>query len=443
MCPCRALLQVLGWLVRVFFACTIGFEVPIRDLWTKDIIYRAALFLLAGVGKLATGALAMPRTLRNSAMVGWAMAAWGEFAFIVATASREMGSMDDTTYGAVLLAVLLSAFYAPIGVKMSLGTKGNSGFAGRSLKDILSSVFERSRSDKVMHSVYYKTSLIVKSRWGLMDILTKALNTKLNVEILDFYVSIEGSYTHFQFYLKDRTLKAPGIEHDCPENEAAEARCHELRSSLASLLDISTSHGEEDSNDVHQEKKDKEQQCDATILYGHVQEHILLERWEPSELNDSAPDNDDELAFEEAHRGLAKKGAPAAAAGRPASVRAAWGEEKPMPGKVSSFRAAPARSSLSITRHGSGFDGQGPLFKEDNMTGFYGSEIIEQGGGRRRSASFDGARGAGGGGGRRRSASLDLVRAGGHQAKLSSQHSSRTLKTVQSGHLLAEGEDVA
>jgi hypothetical protein len=33
------------------------------------------------------------------------MAAWGEFAFIVATASREAGTMDPDAYGAVILVV--------------------------------------------------------------------------------------------------------------------------------------------------------------------------------------------------------------------------------------------------------------------------------------------------------------------------------------------------
>ena len=35
--------KILSWLVRVFFACTIGFEVPIRDLWTGPVLARGGV----------------------------------------------------------------------------------------------------------------------------------------------------------------------------------------------------------------------------------------------------------------------------------------------------------------------------------------------------------------------------------------------------------------
>ena len=50
--------KILSWLVRVFFACTIGFEVPIRDLWTGPVLARAGVFLVARLGKIATGLFA-------------------------------------------------------------------------------------------------------------------------------------------------------------------------------------------------------------------------------------------------------------------------------------------------------------------------------------------------------------------------------------------------
>jgi hypothetical protein len=45
----------LQWLMRLFFACTIAFEVPIQTLWKWEIFYNSALFSLASFGKLATG----------------------------------------------------------------------------------------------------------------------------------------------------------------------------------------------------------------------------------------------------------------------------------------------------------------------------------------------------------------------------------------------------
>jgi hypothetical protein len=56
----------------------------------------------------------------QAATIGFAMSAWGEFAFIVATASREAGTLDSDSYGAVILAVLVSAVYSPLAVKIAI-----------------------------------------------------------------------------------------------------------------------------------------------------------------------------------------------------------------------------------------------------------------------------------------------------------------------------------
>merc|ERR1739848_233918 len=37
--------RLMAWLLRLFFACTIGFEVPIKDVWTTEIISKTFLFL--------------------------------------------------------------------------------------------------------------------------------------------------------------------------------------------------------------------------------------------------------------------------------------------------------------------------------------------------------------------------------------------------------------
>ena len=122
----------MTWLVKIFFACTIGFEVPIRDLWTGRVLGKAFAFLSAAIGKLVTGFFAKPFDKRNAATIGFAMAAWGEFAFIVATTSREMGTLDADTYGAVVLAVLMSVIYSPLAVKIACTARGGHKYASLS-----------------------------------------------------------------------------------------------------------------------------------------------------------------------------------------------------------------------------------------------------------------------------------------------------------------------
>lgn len=57
------------WTVRIFFACSVGFEVPIGDFWTAKVWTRSALFLCALVGKSWAGLSAVPFNALNVATV--------------------------------------------------------------------------------------------------------------------------------------------------------------------------------------------------------------------------------------------------------------------------------------------------------------------------------------------------------------------------------------
>ena len=46
-----------------------------------------------------------PLPAAEMATVGFAMSAWGEFAFIIATSALEMGMIDHKTFAALTLAV--------------------------------------------------------------------------------------------------------------------------------------------------------------------------------------------------------------------------------------------------------------------------------------------------------------------------------------------------
>jgi len=64
---------------------------------------------VAGLGKLATGLWAMPLTRSEFFKVGFAMSAWGEFAFITATTARGQAIIDQTTFSSAILAVVVSS----------------------------------------------------------------------------------------------------------------------------------------------------------------------------------------------------------------------------------------------------------------------------------------------------------------------------------------------
>lgn len=65
--------RILKWLLKVFFASTIGFEIPIKAFWTLPILGKAAVFTLCIIAKLPVGLYATPLVLPNFLIVGIAM----------------------------------------------------------------------------------------------------------------------------------------------------------------------------------------------------------------------------------------------------------------------------------------------------------------------------------------------------------------------------------
>jgi len=112
--------RVMTWLMRLFFACTIGFEVPIRDVWEAEIISHTWIFFSCLIGKIATGIFAPDLDLLEGLKLGFAMSAWGEFAFILATTSKGEGILDEKQFSTITMAVLLSVIVGPICLSYSI-----------------------------------------------------------------------------------------------------------------------------------------------------------------------------------------------------------------------------------------------------------------------------------------------------------------------------------
>jgi Kef-type K+ transport system membrane component KefB len=109
--------------MRIFFASTIGFQVPIKKFSDAGVIGKGFLFALSLLGKMAVGLLVPNFTnhptrftgkhLRDCLIVGCSMAAEGEFAFVIATFSVNAGIIDENIYASVVLAILISAVVSP------------------------------------------------------------------------------------------------------------------------------------------------------------------------------------------------------------------------------------------------------------------------------------------------------------------------------------------
>jgi Kef-type K+ transport system membrane component KefB len=125
----RQFKRVLQWLMRIFFAASIGFQVPIKDFGKGEVVWQGLVFTLALLGKLGVGFMVPNFTqsrkftgnhLRDCLITGFSMAAEGEFAFVIAVFAVEDGLISKDLYASVVLAVLLSTIIPPFLLRFTI-----------------------------------------------------------------------------------------------------------------------------------------------------------------------------------------------------------------------------------------------------------------------------------------------------------------------------------
>jgi Kef-type K+ transport system membrane component KefB/glycine cleavage system regulatory protein len=141
--------RIIRWLIRIFFAATVGFAVPVDEMKDPDAILKGAVLgLLPGIlCKVASGLAArrawssQGEKARASAasvatrfgiiqpiqyLVGIAMVARGEFAFLVAYSARNMElsgggyMLSPKVYAAITWALVWALVFAPFLFKWAL-----------------------------------------------------------------------------------------------------------------------------------------------------------------------------------------------------------------------------------------------------------------------------------------------------------------------------------
>lgn len=132
--------RLLQWLMRIFFASTIGFQVPIKDFGNTTVLWKGCVFTLALLGKIFVGFLVpnfyqvgkfKGNHLRDCLVVGCSMAAEGEFAFVIAAFALSEGIIERQLYSSIVLAILLSTILAPFSLRFTINY-----FNKRAMKDV-------------------------------------------------------------------------------------------------------------------------------------------------------------------------------------------------------------------------------------------------------------------------------------------------------------------
>lgn len=185
--------RVMQWLLRIFFAASIGFQVPFAKFGNPTVLLQGCFFTLALLGKVAVGFMvpnfmATKRFkmthLRDCLVVGFSMAAEGEFAFVIAVFAVTNGMMDQDLYAAVVLAVLASTILAPLALESTISyfnKQAQSTVLGAS-QDDPATLLEKGIRERT--AVFFTIQTKSAPSWGLQTIVTEELQ-KLNLDVID------------------------------------------------------------------------------------------------------------------------------------------------------------------------------------------------------------------------------------------------------------------
>lgn len=202
----RQFKRILQWLMRIFFASTIGFQVPIKDFADAKIIWQGLVFCLSWlIGKVAVGFMVpnfsqsknfTGNHFRDCMITGFSMAAEGEFAFVIAVFAVDQGLIDADLYASLVLAVLISTIIPPFALRYTISyynRKGEEAVAKAAEQEEQRehSILEVTQGDDdLVDGIKNQTQIFLviqtqsESTWGLLIKIMGVLGAK-NLDVID------------------------------------------------------------------------------------------------------------------------------------------------------------------------------------------------------------------------------------------------------------------
>jgi len=100
-----------GWMIRIFFACTVAFSIPIKELLSLDAFWKGSIM---GIGPcVLTKVLCAPCMGNARFVIGWAMVGRAEFAYLIAQMAAAGNMIDEKTFSICIWALLYATILAP------------------------------------------------------------------------------------------------------------------------------------------------------------------------------------------------------------------------------------------------------------------------------------------------------------------------------------------
>ena len=210
--------QLMAWLLRVFFAASIGFQVPLKLFGDPYVIgwgfilYSCVmakfplLFFVPRFEDVKEGANYNP-FLRDRLVTGLAMTCRGEFSFIIAAFALAEGLITAKIYAAIVWAVLLSCITSPFLLLSVIKYYNIQQFDYLKATNPLN--HKHKTGSDVLEPLYLHIKSTAPASWGQQELYHQILND-LDLEVIDRRTNRRGrtiaAEVQTDLYVKDKTM---------------------------------------------------------------------------------------------------------------------------------------------------------------------------------------------------------------------------------------------
>jgi len=147
----RQVKRLTYWFLRLFFACTLAWAIPIEELFSFDAFWKGTLM---GIGPcVLTKVCCAPFMGSARWVIGWAMVGRAEFAYFIAINAKSLKMMEDKLFAILIWALIYATIFAPLIFRsvlkrymLNLETEGGSGpkdISEAGMQPVRKTAFER------------------------------------------------------------------------------------------------------------------------------------------------------------------------------------------------------------------------------------------------------------------------------------------------------------
>jgi len=108
----RQVKRMTCWWLRIFFACTLAWSIPVGDLFSLEAFWKGTIM---GIGPcILTKVCCGPFMGSAKWVIGWAMVGRAEFAYFIAIMAKALKMMPDKLFAILIWALIYATIFAPL-----------------------------------------------------------------------------------------------------------------------------------------------------------------------------------------------------------------------------------------------------------------------------------------------------------------------------------------